>query len=300
MKHRLFIYITTLLCAIISHAQSNSEIRVSEGGYGLIKTNVTVAYDHTFGKVTDGFNARVSYEFLKKRHITLTGNFKYNSLSCDFDQSDLSVSLNPDKINLNGIHTMEQIGVTATSNTRLFGKPLLGIGMVNSEWGKGGFNRVSASIMAMIMLRANRNTQFGIGLMGILNTTSKVPVFPVFVYRHRFNPKLLLNLYGAMFGLDFTPTASDLLSLGADVDVKSFYFRPSTEELPKTCRYTQTNFRPMLKYRRKLIPNLHFDAQAGYAINMSSRVNGINGTKEYLKLSQRPHPFIQCSMSYSL
>lgn len=300
MRLRLWTYAALTFFVLDSSAQSEADVRVSEGGYGIVKTNVTVIYDHTFGRVTDGFNARVSYEFLKKRHITLSGNFRHSSVTANFIGADLDKGFNPDDIKLNGIQTLEQLGATATVNTRLFGKPLMGLGMLNSEWGKGGFNRVSATLMAMLMLRANKDTQFGIGILGMVNTTSKVPVFPVFIYRHRFNKEWLLNLYGGMFGVDYTPTPDDLISIGADIDVKAFYFKPSVDDLPKVCRYTQTNFRPMLKYRRKLIPNLYFDAQCGYAINMNSRVNGVNGTKEYIKISQKPHPFVQASVSFSL
>lgn len=300
MRSQYYIFVIILFLALDLKAQSENDVRISEGGYGIIKTNITVAYDHNFGKVTDGFNARVSYEFLKKKRFTLSGNLRYNSVTVNFNQSDLDKNFNPDDIDLNGIQTMEQIGITATTNALLFGKPVMALGMLNSEWGKGGFNRISVTIMAMFMLRANRDTQFGIGVLGMINTTSKVPVFPVFVYRHRFNKMWLLNLYGGMFGVDYTPTQNDLISIGADIDVKSFYFRPSVNDLPKTCRYTQTKFRPMLKYRRRLIPNLYFDVQGGYAINMNSRVNGVNGTKEYIEISQKPHPFLQISMSYSL
>lgn len=300
MRFQYVIFIILLFFTLDLYAQKGADVRVNKGGYGMVKTNITVAYDHAFGSVTDGFNARVSYEFLKKKHFSFSGNLKYNSVTANFNQSDLDKNFNPDDIDLNGIQTMEQIGVTATANTSLFGKPLMSLGMINSEWGKGGFNRVSANLMAMLMLRYNKDTQFGIGIFGMINTTSKLPIFPVFIYRHRFNKMLLLNLYGGIFGVDYTPTINDLISIGADIDVKSFYFRPSDNNLPRTCRYTQTNFRPMLKYRRRLIPNLYFDAQCGYAINMSSRVNGVNGTKEYLKITQKPHPFLQTSMSYSL
>lgn len=300
MAKRFTTYLISVFSALSIFAQSETGVRVSEGGYGIVKTNITVTCDHTFGKVSDGFNARVSYEFLKKKHFTLSGNLKYSSVTANFDQSDLNKDFNPDQINLNGTQHIEQVGLTTTANTIIFGKPVYALGMLNSEWGKGGFNRLSATIMAMVMIRANRTTQFGIGLLGMVNTTSKIPVFPIFIYRHRFNEKWLLNLYGGMFGVDYIPTRNDLISIGADIDVKSFYFRPNTPYLPKTCRYTQTNFRPMLKYRRKLISYLYFDAQAGYAINMKSRINGVNGTKEYIEISQKPHPFIQVGVSYSL
>lgn len=300
MKYRLCLYLAFLLSALGTMAQHGAGAQVHEGGYGLVKTNITATYDHTFGRVTDGFNARASYEFLKKTHITLSANLRYQTVTTGFRQSDLDTLCSPDAINLNGTHHMGQAGITATARAMLFGKPMMGIGIVNSEWGKGGFNRVSATLMALLMLKADRSTQFGVGVLGMVNTTSRMPVFPVFFYRHRINPQWLINLYGGMLGVDYNATPNDLFSIGADVDVKSFYFRPGVEWLPKTCRYTQTNFRPMLKYRRRILTNLYFDAQTGYAVNMRTRVNAVNGRKTYLKLSQSPHPFLQFAVSYSL
>lgn len=288
------------LLYLCSKAQSQTEVAASEGGYGMIRTNIAIQYDHTWGRVSDGFAARVSYEFIKKQNITLSGNFRYTSTSAHFRPSDTNPTFIPADINLNGIHTMEQLGLTATARTIIFGKMLTGLGIINSEWGIGGFNRVSATIMGMIMLRATKDTQFGLGILGMINTTSKIPIFPVFIYRHRFNTKWSVNLYGGMFGIDFHPTPNNFLSIGADIDVKAFYFKPEKPELPRTCRYTQTNFRPMVKYRRSLMKNLYFDMQAGYAINMTTRINGVNGTREYIKLSQTPRPFVQASFSYSL
>lgn len=300
MRHRIWVCVLALFLTTSVSAQNETDIKISSGGYGLVKTNIAISYDHPWGPVTDGFSARVSYEFIKKRHITLSGNLRYNSVSTNFSKSDIGNVLDPEEINLNGRHAMGSIGLTATANTILFGKPLIGLGMINSEWGKGGFNRISATIMAILMIRANNTTQFGIGVLGLINTTSKVPVFPVFMYRHKFNEQWRLNIYGGMFGMEYTPTKNDLVSIGADIDVKSFYFKQPLNELPRTCRYTQTNFRPMMKYRRKIIPNLYLDAQAGYSINMSTRINGVNGTKEYIKISQNPHPFVLLSASYSL
>ena len=69
---------------------------------------------------------------------------------------------------------------------------------------------------------AIRNTQFGIGPLVLINSTTKVPAFIVFRYRHRFSDYIALNLYGGMFGLDYTPSNSYLITIGGDIDVRSF------------------------------------------------------------------------------
>ncbi len=289
-----------LLSSSASFAQTQSDVNVSEGGYGMVKTNISVNADHTWGAISDGFCARVSYEAYKNKWLTVSANAKYNSVKVDFADVDLSNGYSPEAIGMNDIHIMAQLGATLTARTKLFGKPFMGIAMINTEWGVGGFDRISGTIMGAIMLRANRNTQFGIGPLVMINTTSKIPAFLVFIYRHRFNEKLALNLYGGIFGLDYNPNKNNLLSVGADIDVKGFYFKPHNENLPEICRFTYTTFRPMVKYRIRLKENFYFDVQGGVAIKMSCRVNGKNGTIKYFDCNQKNSPFIQASISYSL
>lgn len=298
--YRLIIPVLLLLLSMVASAQTQSDVNVSEGGYGMVKTNISVGFDHTFGSVRHGFGARVSYEAYKNSWFSISANAGYNSVYVDFEPGDLSDGYSPDDISINGIHVMGRLGATATVRTVLLGKPFMGLAMVNSEWGVKGLDRISATFMGILMLRANRDTQFGIGLLGMVNTTSKIPVFPIFMYRHRFNPKLALNLYGGMFGLDYNPNKDNLLSVGVDVDVKGFYFKPAQESLPEVCRFTYTAFRPMAKYRLRLGRNLYLDAQGGVALTMSCRVNGRNGTKEYLECNTDPAPFLQFGLSYAL
>lgn len=135
-------------------------MNVSHGGYGLVKTNLNVSYDYGWGSIKDGFSASASYEFLRKEHVTMTANARYTSTEVSFSESDLDGGFNPEAINLNGTHVLGQFGITSTFKTRLFGRPFMGIAMINSEWSEGGFARVSGIAMGLIMLRANANTQF--------------------------------------------------------------------------------------------------------------------------------------------
>lgn len=297
---RYILLIFIFVFYISAFSQTQSDVNISEGGYGMVNTNIHVQYDHTRGQVSDGFGARVSYHMYRDKWLSLTANAKYTSTTVEFGDEDLTNGFKPDKIGLNEIHVMGQFGFTANGRTKLFGKPLMGIAMINSDWSAGGFERVSATMMGIIMLRANKNTQFGIGPLVMVNTSSKIPSFLVFMYRHRFSDKLQLNFYGGMFGLDYNPNTNSLLSIGADIDVKAFYFKPNSERLPNRCRFTLTSFRPMIKYRRRVAPNLYFDAQTGVSLKMSCRVNGKTGTKEYFECSQKAAPFVQCGVSYAL
>lgn len=259
-----------------------------------------MAYDYTHASISDHFNARVSYEFLKNQKFTLTANINYNSLQADFSNDELPTGYDPQQMNMNKTHLYGQIGVSASFRSNIFGRPFMAFGTLSADMGDRRFQRVSGIAMGMFMLRANRDTQFGIGPLVLINSTSKVPAFIVFMYRHRFNDNLAVNLYGGMFGLDYTPTKSDLITIGGDIDVRSFYFRPNHIDLPERCRYTNTNFRPGVKYKRRLATNFYGEIQGGVILKMSSRVTGISGTKRYFDVPMPARPFIQVAFNYAL
>lgn len=301
MKKLLLLMIFSILITPISAlAQSQAAVNVSEGGYGILKTNIGVDYEHGWGKIDDCFSARVSYEFFRNKKFTVTANARYTSTEVSFSADDLSNGFDPDNIHLNGTHYFGQTGFTSTFQSKLWGKPFMAIAMVNAEWGQGGFARISGIAMGLLMLKASRSTQFGIGPLVLINSCSRIPAFLVFMYRHKFNNKWGINLYGGIFGIDYTPTVNNLFSVGADIDVKAFYFKPFNTSLPDKCRFTSTSFRPMAKYRRRLINNLYFDLQGGISLKMSCRANGVTGTKKYFDCNQKVAPFIHAGISYTM
>ena len=67
---RFFLLLTYII--FIGHcgsAQSQAAVSASEGGYGMLKTNIAVDYNHTWNRVDNGFSARASYEFFKNSNI---------------------------------------------------------------------------------------------------------------------------------------------------------------------------------------------------------------------------------------
>lgn len=291
-----------LLLALASQAIGNAQSPMggAPDSYGMVKTNMKVSYDYTSGAVRDHFMARASYEFFKNNKFTLTANTNYNSLHTDFSAAALPAGFDPELLGMNKTHIYGQLGLSGTFHSRLFGKPFMAYGMMSTDWGDGRFQRVSGMAMGLFMLRANRDTQFGIGPLVLVNSTSKIPAFLVFIYRHRFNDRLAVNLYGGMFGLDYTPSSSNLITIGGDIDVRSFYFRPGHPGLPKRCRYNNTNFRPGIKYKRRLAKNFYGEVQGGVIIKMSSRVNGVTGTKKYFDIPMPTRPFAHVAISYAL
>lgn len=137
---------------------------------------------------------------------------------------------------------MAQIGLTASFRAKLFNKPFVGVAIINSDWAAGGFAKVTSIVMGMLMIRADKDTQFGIGPMFLINTNGKIPALIAFMYRHRFNDRWLVNLSGGLFAMEYSPSKKDILSIGFDVDAKTFYFRPKTDSLRTNSNICQCHF----------------------------------------------------------
>lgn len=271
-----------------------------ESGMGISGSGVAVTYLKSASDNTDYFNTRITGEFFRSKTWSVSAVARYQYIHTDISAVNLSgTGYSPESIGLNGSHNVYQLGLNSFARTSLWNKPLVSFAMMRADFSTCGFERVNAMAAAMLMVKATRDTQFGIGPMLLLNTSSKWPVFPIFIYRHRFCDKLSLNLYGAIFGIDYTPTRLDYLSAGFDIDARSFYFRPGVEDLPSVCRYTKTLFRPMAKYRRKLTKHLSAEIEGGVELKMSSRIYGKTGTRHYLEVRSPASPFVQATVSGS-
>lgn len=295
----LFIYLTSALfaCAQMTSDSGNSASRLDSAS----RFNIGMSYGHDWQQsVSDSYSALITYEFLRTRHFSLIASGRYVLTHASFSAADISYSYNPEAINMNGSHGMGQIGLTATFRTKLFDKPFAGAAIINSDWGAGGFAKVTSIVMGMVMIRSDRDTQFGLGPMFLINTNGKLPALIAFMYRHRFNDKWLINLSGGLFAMEYSSSKSDVLSMGFDVNAKSFYFQPKTDGLPEKLKYMSVSFRPLIKYSRNIVDKLNVDVKAGASINIVNRVNGMTGTKKYLKCHQQTvYPFIQVGASYS-
>lgn len=297
----LYIAVILILATIYpAAAQFDFGQGVSESGYGMIKTNLTFSYDHAFGSVPDNIKGRVSYQFINEQWLKMSVNSQCNTLWANFDESQLSRPYSPSAIGLNGEHFFGSFGFTALGFMPLLGHPVALLAIGNAEVSNHCFGRISGIAAAVYMFKTTKETQFGVGPLFLINTASEIPVIPAIMYRHRFNPKFAINVYGGIFGLEYNPTKDDLLVLGADIDVRSFYFKPNAEGLPDKCRFTMSSIRPGIKYKRRFAPNFYGTFQTGVSFKMSGRVTEATSSHRYLDFKEKPAFFLQATVSYSL
>lgn len=82
-------------------------------------------------------------------------------------------------------------------------------------------------------------SSFGIGMIGLINTTSPWPVFPMRVYRHRFDKRWSMEIMPPQFRLTCAVNPSNRITAGLAIDGDRFYVAPRNPQLPKACLYSK-------------------------------------------------------------
>ena len=78
-------------------------------------------------------------------------------------------------------------------------------------------------------------SSFGIGMIGLINTTSPWPVFPMLVYRHRFDKRWSMEIMPPQFRLTCAVNPSNRITAGLTIGDR-FYV---TLRNPKVCLYSK-------------------------------------------------------------
>lgn len=258
--------------------------------YHITKDGTAVEEGHTEAFTKAGF--QVSVPFYAKGTTILMASARYSHIHQRFT---------PDMrtINYGFIHSAHHQfagTITGMSRLQLWGKPLILAGIVSADFSQYGYERWTLMGTAMLMLKQTRETQFGVGMVGLVNTFSKIPVFPMLTYRHMFSPQWTLNLVVPKFQLEYTLTKSDTFSFGASIDTDHYYIRPESEGLPSHVRYTRSNINVGPGYEHRFPSHFTLTAEAGAQFVMTNRVYKKGSNHVLATMHEKTAPYCRVTL----
>lgn len=289
-----------LLVAPFASSQIADAIALTEDTRSVIKTNATVVAEHSWRAAGTYVSTRGTCQFLNTRHFTLSTNLRYSFLDMSIPSHRLPGEYASVTPLIDGSHHVFNTGVNLSYRVNIGRIPFFSMGMMSIDFSPRGFEHVGGVLVAGILVKGNASTIFGVGLIGLLNSTSRWPVFPLVVFTHKFSNRLSFGFMGssAMFSYSF-PCAGKL-SAGMDLDLKKFYFRaPASTGLPRKSRYQKTLVRPQLKYSSTFFKKLAIEAVAGVEIKVSSSVGGVTGRTKFFDVDVPAAPFARLSAQYN-
>lgn len=165
---------------------------------------------------------------------------------------------------------------------RLFGKPLTAFAYIMADGHEHGLGKVSGFVVGMLQLSRTARSSFGVGLIGLINTTSPWPVFPMLTYRYRFSNRWQMEIMPPQVNFTCVFDQDNRLTAGLTISGDRFYVNPRSRFLPKTCLYSQSMIRPELKYETRLGKDISLCVRHGGQHVMSSRLYGKNSNTKFV------------------
>lgn len=174
------------------------------------------------GKVGNSYQVKVSVNgnFIAKKSwmLGVTLNYNYTSARFEMNHPDGTIRLEDNDF----LYHSTSLNFTYVS--KLWEKPLIYTASTVVDGSEKHFERVKGIATATMLLRANANTKIAIGLVGIIDPSTQIPVLPTFIYEHKFGngwsadlilPKRLFLLKNI--------SKNNRISVGTELGGTSFY-----------------------------------------------------------------------------
>jgi len=193
--------------------------------------------------------------------------------------------------------------IVATYKRKLFGKPfILNTNLSGDGW-NNGFEEISATFSAIMILKRSPITNFGIGVYA-MTLYNEVPALPIISYWHKFNSHLSIDIAIPSRTYLRYNYNNHRLSVGARLESEQFYFKPDLDYLPKTSFFSKMTFKPEVVYEYIIDEHFYLIARAGVSAVIRGGIygtgrKGIDG-EPFIKVKHPMTPFFNLGISYNL
>lgn len=242
---------------------------------------------------------QLSVPLWTNRHFRLSGGAHYQFYRLDFENETLQSG--EKGWNMGDSHHLYGPQLNLFFQGKIAGRSIMGTASVMTDFSEYGFGKVTGFVVAMTPLKQTASTYMGIGLIGLLNTTSPFPLFPIFTLRHKFDDRLSIELMLPLVHLKYAfPRSGTMLSAGMSIDGERFYVRPNQEDLPRTCLYSRSLMKPAVGCTQSIGSQLTLEVKGGVAVPMTSRLYKRSGHDELLEFSKPVRAFFSLGASWRL
>ncbi|WP_284461485.1 DUF6268 family outer membrane beta-barrel protein [Chryseobacterium sp.] len=236
--------------------------------------------------------AEANIYFVKKKKWLLSTalNYRYTSMN-----TEEPVILGADRQNHYHYHS-EAINFNYFS--KLFNKVAIYTATASVDGSDQHFERVRGMLTASVVLKATPKTKMLIGLAGIIDPSSQIPILPIFTYENKFNNGWVLDiLLPKKVLVRKNILANGRLSLGTEMDNTSFYMYKNS----KTYEFRQLEINSGVIYEHNLGHNLIGTFKTGIrAVPQARAFDKEESFKDYIfEASYKPSFYFNVGVSYN-
>lgn len=258
---------------------------------GKMKTNTAV-------KVTGNI------PILKKGAFSLAGGGSYEYRNIHFGDDALNTMGSGDIYHNRHeeFHTFN-INATASYGTRLFEKSTFFTGTILADFSQDGFEHWGAIVTGTMILKSTEDEMMSVGLVGFINRTARLPIFPMFAYMKRLSTDWILDInFPGYCYVRRMFSKQGRFSVGANIDGHHFYIEPSGGELrDKSLYLAKAEIKAGVMYEQRVDKHLFFTIKGGYTFPFRSKIYDTDRLMrdELGKYSEDPNFYINIGISYN-
>lgn len=229
----------------------------------------------------------ISMPVVRKKGLFVLASVKYSNIHQEFNHSTQLLDYGFGATT----HHIFSTNAIVSGGTKLFGKTVKIMGMINGEYSQYGFERWMAMGTAVVMLKETANSEFGVGIIGMVNTFSKIPVFPLFTYRHTFNERWTLNIAPPIMQMRYTINPRNAVTFGMNFNADHYFIHPGTPDLPERVRYNRSMLNLGAVYEHKFSSKLTAVVDLGFSAIITDRISKSGGSSKIAEVDEKNTPY---------
>lgn len=272
----------------------NAEFSIRPGGEYQIEQKGNIIEEGE-NEVYTQSNISASMPLVQKKKLFMIGSIKYSHIHQHFNPNSQLLDYGFGETT----HHIFSANLIASSKLNLWNKSIKLTGMVSGEYSQFGFERWIAMGTSLLMLKETSKTEIGIGVIGMINTFSQIPIFPIFTYKHIFNERWMINITPPYLQVQYSHNHSNIYTLGTSFYSDHYFIHPNTENLPNRVRYNRSLFNIGMTYEHKVSAKLSAIVNVGVSIIMTDRINKSGGSQEIANVIEKNTPYCRIAIRKS-
>lgn len=244
--------------------------------------------------------ASLNVPLLNTRRWTIiaSGRYNYSSISLKniYDQSSNTSSSIGNKTKEADLFNT---GISTTYLTPLFNKLFVANLYLSGEGSHKGYQRFKGIVFASLLLKQSRKTQMSIGLIGLLDNKSAVPVVPSFSYQTTLSRGWILDIFLPQYVSVRRPILkSSRLTLGSEIGGFAMYYEGENK---KMYYYKQNQVKTGFKYEHQLSEKILVSMNGGIMNTFGGQlINAKQSQRHYILTSKQDmNAYFNVQVSYN-
>ncbi|KFF24898.1 DUF6268 family outer membrane beta-barrel protein [Chryseobacterium vrystaatense] len=230
--------------------------------------------------------------FVKKRNWLLSTSLNYRFTSFN-TQEPITAEANQK----NNFHYHSE-AVNFNYFSKLFNKTAIYTATASVDGSDQHFERIRGMVTASVVLKATPKVKMVVGLAGLIDPSSQVPILPIFTYENKFNNGWVLDiLLPKKLLVRKDIFANGRISLGTEMDNTSFYLYKNN----RTYEFRQLEINSGAIYEHHLGGNFIGALKTGIRAVPRARVfDKEESFKDYIfEASYKPSFYFNVGVSYN-